>query len=358
MVKRMYSLLDYEYELPDELVAQQPLPQRDQSRLLFLNRQTGKRAHYKFQDLYDMLRPGDILVANNTEVIPGRLLGRKVTGGKAELLIIDYAGRQKNNRKNGEIVCKCLIKSSKRAKPGTSLSFEKGLSAEVIDINDGIFTVAFSSKNDFEDLLYQIGNIPLPPYIKRNGQSDNSCDDRTTYQTVYACQKGAIAAPTAGLHFSEGFLEKLKTKGIQIAYITLHVGYGTFLPVRVSDIRHHKMHEEWYNVHPSVADTINRAKMAGGRMVAVGTTSVRTLEFAANDDGRIRAGCGNCDLFIYPGYRFKAVDAILTNFHLPKSTLLMLVSAFAGRSAILKAYKDAIMERYRFYSYGDAMFIA
>jgi S-adenosylmethionine:tRNA ribosyltransferase-isomerase len=354
----MYSLHDYDYELPDELVAQKPLPARDQSRLLSLDRHTGRRAHYKFQDLYDMLRPGDILVVNNTEVIPGRLLGTKTTGGKAELLIIDYAGRQKNSRRNGGIVCKCLIKSSKRSKLGTSLSFDKGLSAEVIDIKEGVFTVAFSCVDDFEDLLYEIGNIPLPPYIKRNGQSDISGNDRTAYQTVYACQKGAIAAPTAGLHFSDKFLEKLKIKGIQIAYITLHVGYGTFLPVRVSDIRHHKMHEEWYNVTPSVADSINRAKMAGGRVVAVGTTCVRTLEFTANDAGRIRAGYGNCDLFIYPGYRFKAVDAMLTNFHLPKSTLFMLVSAFAGRSAILDAYKDAIKEKYRFYSYGDAMFIA
>ncbi|MBW1698054.1 MAG: tRNA preQ1(34) S-adenosylmethionine ribosyltransferase-isomerase QueA [Deltaproteobacteria bacterium] len=354
----MYALSDYDYDLPRELIAQQPAAERDQSRLLVLDRKTGRVSHRRFKDFCELVRPSDILVLNNTEVIPGRLIGRKETGGRVQLLIIDYASRQKN-KNDSAIVCKCLIKASKRPRKGTRLVFKKGLSAEVMDFEKGIFTVKFFWKEDFEDLLYQIGDVPLPPYIKRRDKADDHWrDDRTAYQTVYASRKGAVAAPTAGLHFTDRMLLQLRDRDIKIAYITLHVGYGTFLPVRASDIRFHKMHEEWFEVSEAAAQAINRVKRNGGRVVAVGTTSVRTLEFAADEDGLIKPQSGYCDLFIYPGYRFKVVDAMLTNFHLPKSTILMLVSAFAGRTAILNAYQEAIRERYRFYSYGDAMFIA
>jgi S-adenosylmethionine:tRNA ribosyltransferase-isomerase len=257
----------------------------------------------------------------------------------------------------GKFVSRCLIKTSKRPKPGTFILFDQDLTAEVICFRDGIHTVRFSSKEDFESLLCRIGSIPLPPYIKRSA-NNGDCNDTAAYQTVYACQKGAVAAPTAGLHFSEKLLDALKSKGIKIVAITLHVGYGTFLPVRVSDIRDHKMYPEWFSIPEETAADINRAKKNGSRVVAVGATCVRTLEYASDENGRVSSGNGSCDLFIYPGYRFKAVDAMVTNFHLPKSTLLMLVSAFAGRKKILDAYREAIGKRYRFYSYGDAMFIA
>ena len=354
----MFSLRDYDYDLPDDLIAQQPATERDQSRLLFLNRKTGDLSHHVFQDLYDLLFPTDVLVVNNTEVIPGRLFGEKNTGGRVELLILDYAGRRKTGTKNDGIICECLIKASKRPKPGTSLFFHKGLTGEIVDFQDGIFTVSFSCEDDFEKILYQIGQTPLPPYIKRNEHSDLACDDKTAYQTVYASQKGAVAAPTAGLHFSQRFFNRLKAKGIQLIEITLHIGYGTFLPVRVSDIRQHRMHSERYRTSNDTAEAIKQAKNRGSRIVAVGTTAVRTLEFSADSAGHLRAGSGQCDLFIYPGYRFKVVDAMITNFHLPKSTLLMLVSAFAGRERVLKAYREAIHKRYRFYSYGDGMLIA
>ena len=231
------------------------------------------------------------------------------------------------------------------------------MKAEVVDWQDGIYTVKFSYKGDFENHLYKIGNMPLPPYIKRD-MNDNVCNDRISYQTVFALQKGAVAAPTAGLHFSEKLLEKLAKKGVRIVAITLHVGYGTFLPVRVSDIRGHKIHSERYFISKETADVINRAKTKGSRIVAVGTTCVRTLEYASDNNGNVIYGSGNCDLFIYPGHRFKVIDAMITNFHLPKSTLLMLVSAFAGREKVLNAYQAAINKGYRFFSYGDAMIIA
>ncbi|MBW2012103.1 MAG: tRNA preQ1(34) S-adenosylmethionine ribosyltransferase-isomerase QueA, partial [Deltaproteobacteria bacterium] len=237
------------------------------------------------------------------------------------------------------------------------LLFDHGLRAEVMGFEDGVYTLRFLSTEDFETLLYRIGDMPLPPYIKRGEGKETPCDDRTSYQTIYASQKGAVAAPTAGLHFSGDLFDKLKSKGIRVAEITLHVGYGTFLPVRVSDIREHKMHSEFFSISGKTADLINHAKKEGRRIVAVGTTTVRTLEYASDTDGHIVAGTGNCDLFIYPGYQFKAVDAMITNFHLPKSTLLMLVSALAGRTGILNAYQEAIRNKYRFYSYGDAMLI-
>ncbi|HUV50265.1 MAG TPA: tRNA preQ1(34) S-adenosylmethionine ribosyltransferase-isomerase QueA [Anaerolineae bacterium] len=350
----MYSLIDYNYDLPEEFIAQEPAGKRDRSRLLSLNRRTGEVSHHLFYEICSFLLPSDVLVVNNTEVIPGRLFGHKDTGGKVEALILDYA--DKNKEKNKEFVFECLIRASKRPKPGTSFVFDQGLTAEVIASQDEIHTLRFFYDGDFESLLYRIGNMPLPPYIKRSG-GVSPCNDRKSYQTVYARQKGAVAAPTAGLHFSEKLLEKIKSMGVNIVEITLHVGYGTFLPVRASDIRDHKIHSEQYYVSKTSAETINHAKAKGGRIVAVGTTCVRSLEFASDNNGNVSYGSGNCNLFIYPGYRFKAVDAMITNFHLPQSTLLMLVSAFAGRKNILAAYSEAIKERYRFYSYGDAMVI-
>lgn len=354
----MFSLVDYDYELPKEFIAQTPSKQREQSRLLSLSRETGKLSHHKFYEICDILLPSDVLVINNTEVIPGRLFGKKETGGKAEILILNYASACKTSKCN-EFVCNCLIKSSKRLKINSLLYFDDDLKAVVINFCDGIYTLKFLCDGNFETILYKIGKMPLPPYIKRNGdKSEISCDDKKHYQTVYASQKGAIAAPTAGLHFSKNLLEQLKEKGITIASITLHVGYGTFLPVRESDIRNHKIHSEWFSISKQSANLINSAKANGNRIVAVGTTCVRTLEYASDENGKIACTNGNCDLFIYSGYNFKVVDAMITNFHLPKSTLLMLVSAFAGRTNILNAYKKAINKKYRFYSYGDAMFIA
>ncbi|MBW2602809.1 MAG: tRNA preQ1(34) S-adenosylmethionine ribosyltransferase-isomerase QueA [Deltaproteobacteria bacterium] len=350
----MFSLNDYDYHLPEERVAQKPVEGRDRSRLLFMNRETGEVAHHKFLDIYDLLSPSDVLVINNTEVIPARLFGQKETGGKAEVLILDYPGNKKSRIDNGECVCRCLIKTSKRPKDGTSLVFNQKLKARIVNFKAGIYTVKFSYKGDFEHIIDRIGRVPLPPYIKRNDDKK----DRTLYQTVYASQKGAVAAPTAGLHFSLSLMEKLKGKGVKIVAITLHVGYGTFLPVRVSDIRDHRIHSEWYSISKEAADMINESKKKGHRIVAVGTTAVRTLEYASKGNGIVVQGEGSCNLFIYPGYRFKTVDAMLTNFHLPRSTLLMLVSAFSTRENVLNAYKAAIEEQYRFFSYGDAMLIA
>jgi len=352
----MFKLQDYDYKLPVELIAQGPVAQRDQSRLLVLDRKIDRLTHRKFYEIYDLLSSSDLMVVNNTKVIPGRLLGHKETGGKIEVLIIDYAGGSRTKQHAGRFVCECLVKSSKSPKIGAFIYFDEGLKAEVVHRQDAVFTLEFVFSGDFEKLLYQIGNVPLPPYVKRN-HGDLAVDDRISYQTVYASHKGAIAAPTAGLHFSKKLLEKIESKGIRIVAITLHVSYGTFLPVRVSDIRDHNIHSEWYHIPAETADVINRWKASGGRIVAVGTTCVRTLEYAADEKGNIAHGSGNCDLFIYPGYTLKAVDALLTNFHLPQSTLLMLVSAFAGREKVLRAYKAAIDKGYRFYSYGDAMLI-
>ena len=350
----MFSLNDYDYDLPEERIAQSPVKGRDQSKLLFMDRTTGEIAHHKFLDIYDLLSPSDVLVINNTEVIPARLLGQKETGGKAEVLILDYPGDKKSRIDNGEYVCRCLIKSSKRPKNGTTLIFDQQLKANVVNFKGGVYVVKFSYKGNFEQIIDRIGHVPLPPYIKRKDDKN----DRTFYQTVYASQKGAVAAPTAGLHFSLSLMKKLKEKGVKIVALTLHVGYGTFLPVRVSDIRDHRIHSEWYSISKETADMINESKKTGHRIVAVGTTAVRTLEYAGKENGIVAKGEGSCNLFIYPGYRFKTVDAMLTNFHLPKSTLLMLVSAFSTREKVLNAYKAAIEKQYRFFSYGDAMLIA
>lgn len=353
----MHLIQHYDYDLPEHLIAQKPLAQRDRSKLLFLCKATGERSHHQFYELGDFLASSDLLVLNNTKVIPARLIGTKATGGKAELLILNYPGEHGQQKGVRELVCQCLIKTSKRPQIGTPFFFDHSLKAEVIGISNGIYTIRFSYKDDFERLLYQLGRVPLPPYIKRD--DDNSAfDDQTSYQTIYASERGAVAAPTAGLHFTKTLLEKIKQKGVPIVTITLHVSYGTFLPVRVADIRQHKMHAESYVISEKTAAHINHAKAGGGRIVAVGTTCVRTLEYATNESGYVSPGSGECDLFIYPGYRFSIVDAMITNFHLPQSTLLMLVSAFAGRENILESYREAIQHQYRFFSYGDAMLIA
>jgi S-adenosylmethionine:tRNA ribosyltransferase-isomerase len=352
----MYLLDDYHYTLPEALIAQHPAPQRENSRLLTLERRSGTISHHRFIDICEYLYPGDVLVVNNTAVVPARLTGQKKTGGKVELLIIDYAGSGEGKNPLGKRTCQCLLKAAKRPRPGALIDFDDTLAAEVIGFHEGIFTVEFSFEGEFEPLLYRLGKVPLPHYIKRPGNT-GGMDDIGNYQTVYASEKGAAAAPTAGLHFTHALLEKIKHQGIRIAPITLHVGYGTFVPVRVSDIRDHRMHSETYIISPASAETINQVKTEGGRVVAVGTTSVRTLEYAADNRGQICPGRGQSNLFIYPGYQFTVVDAMITNFHLPQSTLLMLVSAFAGRENVLAAYNEAVRQQYRFFSYGDAMFI-
>jgi S-adenosylmethionine:tRNA ribosyltransferase-isomerase len=353
----MYTLSDYKYELPEELIAQKPVDRRDQSNLLVMDRQAGELFHHCFNTLDHFLRPGDVLVINNTAVIPGRLVGRKDSGGKVEVLICNFNGNGNPQTQKAQPVYECLVKTAKPLKPGRELFFDEGLGAKVIERSNGTYIIRFYAEEDFETLLAHIGQVPLPPYIRRSPNLESPCDDRTAYQTVYASEKGAIAAPTAGLHFTPELLEKLKGRGIAVVSLTLHVGYGTFLPVRSEDIRYHHMHSESYSIPVQTADKINSARSAGHRVVAVGTTCVRTLEHASNSAGRVRAENGSCDLFIYPGYRFKAVDAMITNFHLPESTLLMLVSAFAGHEKIMHAYQEAIKRKYRFYSYGDAMLI-
>jgi S-adenosylmethionine:tRNA ribosyltransferase-isomerase len=343
-----FRLDHYDYDLPEALIAQQPADRRDGSRLLRLRRRSGRVSHGRFADLAEWLTPNDVLVLNNTRVVPGRLFGRKESGGRVEVLILDYARGVTGNR------FECMIRASKRPKAGSRIVFDGGLQARVEAVNARVAELSFSGPEPFDRMLESIGHVPLPPYIHRQ----DTRQDHHSYQTVYAEHKGAIAAPTAGLHFTRTLLKRLADKGVSLTYVTLHVGYGTFVPVRVTDIRQHRMHAEWFSLPDDTAQAVARAKENGGRVVAVGTTCVRTLEYCASEEGRLTAQSGMCDLFIYPGYRFKIVDAMITNFHLPQSTLLMLVSAFAGRDAILKAYAEAARQTYRFYSYGDAMFIA
>ena len=352
----MYALSDYDYTLPQELIAQSPAERRDQARLMIMDRRSGARQHARFSDLPDRLRPRDLLVVNNTRVIPARLFGRKATGGKVEVLILDYPGGLERLAAEGAFTAECLVKASKKPPPGSRLYFSEDLSAEVLTSTAESLLLRFASRGPFETVLQRIGVMPLPPYIKRGGGHE-SHRDREDYQTVYASQNGAVAAPTAGLHFTPELMGAIAGRGIAVAALTLHVGYGTFLPVRVGDIRDHRMHAERFRITAAAAEAINRHKADGGRIVAVGTTSVRTLEYASDAQGRLRALEGTNDLYIYPGYRFRMVDAMITNFHLPQSTLLMLVSAFAGRQAVLEAYQEAIRRRYRFFSYGDAMLI-
>jgi S-adenosylmethionine:tRNA ribosyltransferase-isomerase len=353
----MYNLNDYHYHLPPGLIAQQPVDQRDHSNLLCLNRQTGGLTHHCFNEIGEFFQPGDVLVINNTAVIHARLEGRKETGGKVEVLIADYNGGLQSITEGGHFVCQCLVNASKRPAPGMRLYFEEDLTAEVLGSGNGTHTLKFSTGDDFEKVLDRIGKVPLPPYIKRNSEDAVAVDDRYAYQTVYARHKGAVAAPTAGLHFTQKLLDKLAADGLKIAPLTLHVGIGTFLPVRSDDIRRHSMHSESFAISEESAEIINSARAGGKKVIAVGTTCVRTLEYASNGRGEVAAGSGSCDLFIFPGYGFKAIDAMITNFHLPQSTLLMLVAAFAGRQKVLNAYQEAINKKYRFYSYGDAMLI-
>ncbi len=336
---------DYNFDLPKELIAQDPLTDRSASRLLLINRFSGKTEDHTFLDLERYLEPGDCLVLNDTRVIPARLLGVKEdTGAKAEVFLLKR--REKD-------VWETLVKPGKKLKPGTKVSFGDGLLKATIEetVEDGNRLVRFSYDGIFEEVLDQLGQMPLPPYITHELQ------DKNRYQTVYAKFDGSAAAPTAGLHFTKEFLNRLEASGIRLAYVTLHVGLGTFRPVKVDDVREHHMHSEIYQVTKEAADTINAAKADKKRVICVGTTSLRTIESVADENGHMRPDSGETDIFIYPGYRFKVTDCLLTNFHLPQSTLLMLVSALAGREHILQAYEHAIQERYRFFSFGDACFI-
>lgn len=336
---------DFYYDLPEELIAQDPLPDRSSSRLMHLDKQTGEIVHTNFRHVLDYLNPGDCLVINNTRVIPARLYGSKVgTNAGIEILLLK---RKENN------IWETLVKPGKKAKPGTKISFGDGLLiGEVLDVvEEGNRLIQFSYEGIFEEILDQLGEMPLPPYITHKLQ------DKERYQTVYAKHEGSAAAPTAGLHFTKELLEQIEEKGVKIAHVTLHVGLGTFRPVKVDDVEKHHMHSEFYVVEEDQAAMINEAKRTGHRVIAVGTTSCRTLESAADENGVLQAKSGWTEIFIYPGYEFKIIDALITNFHLPESTLLMLVSALAGKEHILKAYEEAVKERYRFFSFGDAMFI-
>ncbi len=352
----MFQLSDYTYDLPEDRIAQAPCDNRSNSKLLCIDRQTGNMAHHRFKELKSLLRPDDLLVINNTRVVPARLFGFKETGGKIEILIIDYAGGVKHLEKTGFFQCDCLVKASKQPKPGAVLLLDQGVKARVEAVKENICEIRFLNKDRFLSFLDGSGKLPLPPYIKR-GNSESHGDDAVNYQTVYASEKGAVAAPTAGLHFTQSLMADLAKKGIRFAPVTLHVGYGTFVPVRVDDIRDHRIHSEFFSMSRESADKINAAKNENRRVIAVGTTSVRTLEYLADSRGRVKAGDGVCNLYIYPGYTFQCVDAMITNFHLPESTLLMLVSAFYTREKMLAAYKEAIERDYRFFSYGDAMLI-
>ncbi|MBM9537359.1 tRNA preQ1(34) S-adenosylmethionine ribosyltransferase-isomerase QueA [Desulfobulbus alkaliphilus] len=353
----------YDYHLPPAQIAQYPVPQRDQSRLLVLDTTEASPAHHRFSDILSYLRAGDLLVVNSTRVFPARLSGCKQTGGKVELFLLEFPRcvPPANTALNlGEASATALIKSSKRPQPGSLLLFSSSLSARVNSYEeDGKANVSllFRKKHghSLEALLEKHGQMPLPPYINRPHGSLG--EDSHRYQTRYASRTGSVAAPTAGLHFSDDLLTAIKEKGVEVIEIILHVGYGTFAPVRTTDIRHHVIHSEMVEVSPATAATINRVRAAGGRIWAVGTTTVRTLEFAADPNGQVQALAGPCDLYIYPGYQFRVVDNLITNFHLPRSSLLFLVSALAGRPRILDAYNLAVTAGYRFFSYGDAMAI-
>lgn len=336
---------DFYYDLPEELIAQDPLADRSASRLLHLDRETGEIQHTDFKHITSYLNPGDCLVINDTKVIPARLYGSKVgTDAGIEILLL---------KRKGDNVWETLVKPGKKAKPGTVISFGDGLlTGEVIDVvEEGNRLIRFHYEGIFEEILDKLGEMPLPPYIT------HKLEDKNRYQTVYAKNEGSAAAPTAGLHFTEELLEEIRQMGVNIAHVTLHVGLGTFRPVKVDDVEKHHMHSEFYVVEEDQAKLINDTKKNGGRIISVGTTSCRTLESAADEDGNLQAKSGWTEIFIYPGYQFKIIDGLITNFHLPESTLLMLVSALAGKENIMKAYEEAVRERYRFFSFGDAMLI-
>ena len=337
---------DFYFDLPKELIAQDPLEDRSASRLLLLDKNTGAVSHRVFRQITEYLRPGDCLVLNNTKVIPARLLGqREKTGGHVELLLL---------KRRQDDVWETLVKPGKKCRPGARISFGDGLlTAEVLEmVEEGNRLVRFTYDGIFEEVLDRLGEMPLPPYITHKLQ------DKNRYQTVYAKYEGSAAAPTAGLHFTQSLLDQITEMGVETAYVTLHVGLGTFRPVKEENVLEHHMHSEFYQVTDEAAQKINRVKEKGGRIICVGTTSCRTVESAADENGIVRPGCAQTDIFIYPGYRFKVLDGLITNFHLPESTLVMLVSALAGREHVLPAYREAIPERNRFFSFGDAMFIA
>jgi len=336
---------DFKFDLPQELIAQVPIEDRASSRLMVLDKETGNIEHKVFRDIIEYLNPGDCLVLNNTRVIPARLIGEKLeTGGKIEFLLL---------KRTEEDTWQALVKPGKRAKVGTKFSFGNGkLIGEVVDLSDeGSRIIKFHYDGIFEEILDELGNMPLPPYITAR------LDEKERYQTVYSKHNGSAAAPTAGLHFTEELLNKIKEKGVDIAFVTLHVGLGTFRPVKVEDVLNHKMHSEYYMVSQEAADKINRAKENGKNVICVGTTSCRTIESACNEYGKMKETSGWTEIFIYPGYKFKVLDKLITNFHLPESTLIMLVSAICGKDNVLNAYNEAVKERYRFFSFGDAMII-
>lgn len=336
---------DFYYDLPEELIAQDPLANRSDSRLMVLDKEHGAVSHHVFREIVDYLNPGDCLVINDTKVIPARLIGeREGTGAKIEVLLL--------KRKTGD-VWETLVKPGRKAKPGTRIQFGGGLLVgEVMDIVDeGNRLIRFEFEGIFEEILDQLGQMPLPPYIT------HQLKDKDRYNTVYATHSGSAAAPTAGLHFTPELLKTIEEKGIDIARVTLHVGLGTFRPVKVDDVENHHMHSEFYMIDEEAAEKINRAKENGKRVICVGTTSCRTIESAADENGRLKPCSGWTEIFIYPGYQFKILDCLITNFHLPESTLIMLVSALAGKEHVLAAYEEAVKERYRFFSFGDAMFI-
>ena len=339
------NVKDFYFDLPQELIAQDPLEDRASSRLLVLDRETGEVTHRKFRDILGYLNPGDCLVINDTKVIPARLIGsREGTNAKIEVLLLK---RREND------IWETLVKPGKKAKPGTVICFGDGLlNGTVIDVvEEGNRLIQFSYDGIFEEILDRLGQMPLPPYITHQLQ------DKNRYQTVYAKHEGSAAAPTAGLHFTKELLQEIEDKGVKLAHVTLHVGLGTFRPVKVENVLDHHMHSEFYMVEESEAEKINQTKRDGGRVICVGTTSCRTIESASDENGILKAGSGWTDIFIYPGYQFKILDCLITNFHLPESTLVMLVSALAGREHVLAAYEEAVKERYRFFSFGDAMFI-
>ena len=336
---------DFNFDLPEELIAQDPLEDRSSSRLLTLDKKTGAIGHDIFRNITNYLNPGDCLVLNNTKVIPARLIGAKEeTGGKVEVLLLK---RKQDN------VWETLVKPGKKARPGARISFGDGmLTGEVLEVvEEGNRLIRFEYEGIFEEVLDQLGQMPLPPYIT------HQLKDKNRYQTVYAKYDGSAAAPTAGLHFTEELLQQIREMGVKIAWVTLHVGLGTFRPVKVDEVTDHHMHSEFYQIEEEDARLINETRAAGGRIISVGTTSTRTLESVADEDGTVRAKSGWTDIFIYPGYQFNVIDGLITNFHLPESTLLMLVSALAGRENIIHAYEVAVRERYRFFYFGDAMFI-
>ncbi len=335
---------DFYFDLPEELIAQDPLLDRSGSRLLMLDKATGETKHEIFRDIIDYLNPGDCLVLNNTKVIPARLIGNRETGGAVEVLLL---------KRHQDNVWETLVKPGKKCRPGAKLIFGDGiLKAEVLEtVEEGNRLVKFEYEGIFEEVLDKLGEMPLPPYITHKLQ------DKNRYQTVYAKYEGSAAAPTAGLHFTRELLQKIEEKGVKIAYVTLHVGLGTFRPVKVDNVLEHHMHSEYYEISKEAANAVNEAKEAGHKVICVGTTSCRTIESAADENGHLEPKCDNTEIFIYPGYRFKVLDELITNFHLPESTLVMLVSALAGKENVLNAYEEAIREKYRFFSFGDAMFI-